>query len=883
MRICLLGLVCVLGSFTAQAGELVFRDAPATTRQALAAVQNITDAPETRDAAVETVHFNSALFDARAGDVFELPLGPGYRVITQKVIAHPGHVATWIGKLADQRVPYSLTLTRAASGVVAGRISLPGQVWEVRPGDPTVSLLVNYAWRPRPLSDDSRQPPFVPRQPVNGYQRRSTEAVTGSTGGHATIDVLIAYSPGVAASHAGSALSAYLNNLVDAANTAYLNSGIDLTLRLAGSVEVRFGDGMSADQLLDCVSGADTGSAYGCRKDDVRLIRSMRAIDAADLVMMIAKTTGDAVAGTAGIAYEGGAGHCGAHPYCFSADYAYAAMLIGFRDTSTFTHEIGHTLGAGHDINAPDHDGAFSYSHGHLFGGDDGTVMAYADNQNLIFSSPDYACGGDPCGNDQTENNAYTIKQTKEIIAAFSDRIPEIKQRGTAAPGAEAEFNLAGSDAGSGGGVVGPTAAVQLLENGEPAGMLDYSVPLDGSIIKLTLPANLRPGAEYALEFAPTYRSGFTFQTPLQLSYRAPEVTSFSADRIGQTQATLHAAVKPFGLDTTLELSANNSAILPPGPAVAVAPTGSDTNAVVDRALTLDGLRCNTRYVVYLRAGNAAGVTTSNTAFQTLSCTGTAPTIQGVQPGRSDSHSQMLTVQGSDDTSQAAFAIQYGEQGWFAGGESDWQAMSSSGSASFELQNLACGTTYQYRAIAYSSTGGAHGSPATFTTAPCQPGTLSISGDTEINAGAGTATYTIARNGGSDGRITIDFAAVGGQAKVNREFLQTTGTLVLEDGQTKATVSVPLLLSAGNNGGYDYRLALSNPTGGATLAAAAGVRTVIQYPAQLGPRSGGVPSPSASGGTANDVSSGKGGAGGLGFIVLAALSGLALARRVTFP
>ncbi|HET7369474.1 MAG TPA: hypothetical protein VFK45_01400, partial [Gammaproteobacteria bacterium] len=77
--------------------------------------------------------------------------------------------------------------------------------------------------------------------------------------------------------------------------------------------------------------------------------------------------------------------------------------------------------------------------------------------------------------------------------------------------------------------------------------------------------------------------------------------------------------------------------------------------------------------------------------------------------------------------------------------------------------------------------------------------------------------------------------------------------------------------------------ALSNPTGGATLAAAAGVRTVIQYPAQLGPRSGGVPSPSASGGTANDVSSGKGGAGGLGFIVLAALSGLALARRVTFP
>ncbi|HET7371553.1 MAG TPA: M12 family metallo-peptidase, partial [Gammaproteobacteria bacterium] len=483
MRICLLGLVCVLVSFTAQAGQPVFRDVPATTRQALAAVQKITNAPDTRDAAVETVHFNPALFSARADDVFDLPLGPGYQVVTRKVIAHAGGVTTWIGRITDERMPYSLTLTRAADGLVEGRISVPGEVWQVSAGDSTVSLLTNHAWRPRPLTGDVRQPPFTPHRPVANDSLRSTQAVTESVSGPVTIDVLIAYSSGVAQGHPGTSLTAYFNNLVDSANTAYLNSHIDLTLRLAGSVEVRFGDGMSADQLLDCVSGVSTGN--GCRMADVRIIHAMRAIKAVDLVMMIARTTGDAVGGTAGIAYEGGAGHCGAHPYCFSADYAYAAMLVGFRDTSTFTHEIGHTLGAGHDINAPDHDGAFSYSHGHLFGGDDGTVMAYADNQNLVFSSPDYACGDAPCGNGQTENNAYTIRQTKGIVAAFSDRIPDIKQHGTAVPGEEAEFNLAGSDAGSGGGIVGPTAVVRLLENGQDAAVLDYAAPLDDPVFQL--------------------------------------------------------------------------------------------------------------------------------------------------------------------------------------------------------------------------------------------------------------------------------------------------------------------------------------------------------------------------------------------------------------
>ncbi|HET7369611.1 MAG TPA: hypothetical protein VFK45_02085, partial [Gammaproteobacteria bacterium] len=389
---------------------------------------------------------------------------------------------------------------------------------------------------------------------------------------------------------------------------------------------------------------------------------------------------------------------------------------------------------------------------------------------------------------------------------------------------------------------------------------------------------NLKPGADYTLEFTPVYRPGFTFTAPLRVTFDDPELTAFSAERIGQTQVTFHATVDPHGLDTTLELNAANG-IAPPGPAIAAA----HGTQPIERSLTLSGLRCNTRYSLYLRAGNAAGVTIKDLAFQTLPCAGSAPAIDSVQLGADGNHAQTLVVYGAPNGSTADFAIQYGESGWFGGGESGWQTLSAAGDLTFSLQNLACGTTYHYRAVAYSPTGGTVGDPATFTTAPCQPGTLSISGDTSINAGARTASYTIERSGGSDGRIAIDYAAVGGKAQANREFLQTAGTLVLEEGQIEATVSVPILLSTGNDGGYDYSLTLSSPTGGATLADVRSVRTVIDYPAQPGPKRGGGSSPSESSGTANDVPQASGGAGGLGFIMLATLGALALARRVIFP
>ncbi|HET7307039.1 MAG TPA: M12 family metallo-peptidase [Gammaproteobacteria bacterium] len=822
MRICLFGLVCMLASFNALAAQSVFKDAPATTSQALAAIQKIVSAPETRDAAIETVHVNSALFTAHPGDTFTLALGAGFHVVTRKIITHAGGITTWIGALVNQRLPYNLTLTRAADGTVVGEIYLPGKTYQVLPGDAAVTLIVSYGWRPNKLRHDWIEPPAKPHQSILDTARRTIESVGESATGPATIDVLIAYSRGVVRTHPGAALAAYLHSLVDAANTAYANSNIDLALRLVGSVEVDFGDGMSAADLLGCISGQGQSPA-GCDSDTVRVVHALRAVHAADLVMMIADTSGGAVNDTAGIAYEGGSGGCGAAPYCFSADYGYAAMLTGFRDPSTFTHEIGHNLGAGHDMNAPDNGGAFSYSHGHLFGTDDGTVMAYADHQNLIFSSPDYTCGSAPCGNKQTEDNAETLRQTEGVVAAYSNRTPTPTQLGRAAPGQAVSISLYG---GSDQGVIGPSATIRLLKNGTPVQVLAYDTALhDSDDITLTLPANLVPSAQYSLQFVPTYRAGITFTLPLDVAYQAPVLSDFTATHIGQTQASFSVEIDPHGLDTTLRLNtADGAASLGP---VTIA---AQAEALQPRSvkLTLIGLSCGTSYAVTLNADNATGTTSNSTQLTTLPCSGSSPTISSIATTGGDAESETVVLNGTPNGAQASVAIAYGAAAWFDGLQTSYQTLINTGALSFTLDNLNCGTPYHYRAIAYSATGDTRSATGTFTTAACEHGAFSIEGDTTIDATEGTATYHVKRTGGSDGKATVKFAAVAGTANANQEYLETAGTLLFADGQTDRAISVPILLSPIDSGDYTFTLQLSD-SNGAGLSAQNSVQTVIRY------------------------------------------------------
>jgi plastocyanin len=103
-----------------------------------------------------------------------------------------------------------------------------------------------------------------------------------------------------------------------------------------------------------------------------------------------------------------------------------------------------------------------------------------------------------------------------------------------------------------------------------------------------------------------------------------------------------------------------------------------------------------------------------------------------------------------------------------------------------------------------------------------QPGTLgfSLSGTT-VNEGAGTATVTVKRTGGDDGAVAVQYAATAGTATAGQDFTPASGTLSWADkDDSSKTFTVAVINDTVVEPSETVLLALSSPTGGATLDAA---------------------------------------------------------------
>jgi fibro-slime domain-containing protein/uncharacterized repeat protein (TIGR01451 family) len=100
-----------------------------------------------------------------------------------------------------------------------------------------------------------------------------------------------------------------------------------------------------------------------------------------------------------------------------------------------------------------------------------------------------------------------------------------------------------------------------------------------------------------------------------------------------------------------------------------------------------------------------------------------------------------------------------------------------------------------------------------------QPGTIQLAAAAQsIGEAAGQALVTATRTGGSDGRVTVDYAAAAGSATAGQDFTPVTGTLVWEDGDdTPKTFAVPILDDTIVEPNETVLLQLQNPGGGAGL------------------------------------------------------------------
>jgi len=408
-------LASLLALPTAQAGNLpeLFGPQPAARG---ASTAKAAAAPP----AAQAVKFNAeALLGLPEGGEAQacLPRLGCFTIVHDRNERQPGGDTTWIGYFKGYGTDYRIFITVGAYGA-SGLIVSPDGEFSLTPGG-------DQEWL-----RDQKQAGFQPVAPSADDTRAQPKAALAASGAsfaadfaaaseNSTIDLMLVYTPGMAQRY-GAGLSARLNNLVAIANQAYIDSGVGITLRLVGTVEIDYSETTSINTALDDLSDG-IGPFAG--------VAALRRQYGADLVQLIRPYRGS-VAGC-GLAWIGSAQPLPQYGYSVSADGPDAEGSNTYCYDISLAHELGHNMGAAHDrahANAP---GAYDYSYGYGFDGKFATIMAagYIDAKPVAkFSSPNLDCGGSPCGVaanlPNAADNAQTLNNTRAAIAWFAGASP---------------------------------------------------------------------------------------------------------------------------------------------------------------------------------------------------------------------------------------------------------------------------------------------------------------------------------------------------------------------------------------------------------------------------------------------------------------------------
>jgi hypothetical protein len=347
----------------------------------------------------------------------------------------------WHGTIIDSDDP--VTLLWWPSGRLAGQISYKGRHFVVKNLGGTVHGVVEMSPRKLPpehapmspsLMNEMhmRQDPLVtkgdasmlrktpverPREPLRNLQ----DAVPGKRAQAGTeiavvmpppaplprrkepvtIELIVAYTA-QAASHYTDIKRDLIEVAVEEANQSFRNSGVDnVRLHLAHAYQTDYAE--QGTHFEHVFRYADKGDGY---MDEVHGLRDQYKADVAALI--VHDTNGCGL--SAAVAPPADRAFTVVHHECAALSYSLA-------------HEIGHIIGARHDMALDDDKQPFPYGHGYVQGKEWRTMMSYEESCDgcprlPIWSSPLIKVRGTPAG-DAMADNARVIAEGAARVAAF--------------------------------------------------------------------------------------------------------------------------------------------------------------------------------------------------------------------------------------------------------------------------------------------------------------------------------------------------------------------------------------------------------------------------------------------------------------------------------
>ena len=384
-------------------------------------------------------------------------------------------ITTWVGHYKDAN-PVLRTIITTGPGGSYGRIVTPDNEYSIVPGE-------GFDW----LVDMNAEKPFVPKIDLRndshspkGLKPKSSVTPQGatpdmidlvpgvnsaavpksaaavSTPSLVVVDILAAYTAGLAADLGANNLQTRIQQLATSANTIFADSGVGIYVRVVGTVQVNYSDTLtdSTGALYDITPGANSGGVASAFSN----IENLRTQYGADMVTLLRDGSG---MGGDGVAWVGSATP--------NAGFMYSVMTGCTASCDwVWVHELGHNFGSAHDRatnawenNGSNVPGAYSYSYGYYscaggrlaltcnafsggctsgepecsspWGNDFSDVMAYfqgSTTKNMVFSNPMLtSCKGDAnatgaaCGSAQNNTDsadaASTLNNTRVGVSGL--------------------------------------------------------------------------------------------------------------------------------------------------------------------------------------------------------------------------------------------------------------------------------------------------------------------------------------------------------------------------------------------------------------------------------------------------------------------------------